>query len=386
MTGTRRSLAARSPIRIEPRGVATRIVQLEILLVSSVGALLVGAILIAASGHDPLQVYRSILDSGFGSSLAFSQTLVSTAPLVLTAAATVVVFRSRIYSIGMDGQLIAGAIAASGVALKLGPDASAAVALPLVLLAGVAGGLIWVLVPAIGRAYLGTNEVLSTLMMNFIAFQLMVYLVVGTSSILRDKQQPGLAQAATIPPSSIMPHFFQQADIGILIAIGAALLTALYLGYTRRGFELRVIGDSVQSARYAGMNVARNIVFAMCLSGALCGLAGGIQVTSVTLSLDPGGVNPGLGLGFTGIVIAALARWSIVASIPVALLMAALLNAGFTLQSIGIPSALVVVLQGTVLLLVVGGQFLLNYRVRFRARDRGSDREREQEREAVAVA
>jgi general nucleoside transport system permease protein len=378
---TRRAPKTQRRLRIEPRGVATRTVQLEILLVSSLGALLVGALLIGASGHDPLEVYRSILESGFGSSLAFSQTLVSAAPLVLTAAATVVVFRSRIYSIGMDGQLIAGAIAASGVALKLGPDASAAVALPLVLLAGVAGGLIWALVPAFARAYLSTNEVLSTLMMNFIAFQLMAYLVVGTSSIWRDKEQPGLAQAATIPPSSIMPPFFEQADIGILIAVGAALLTALYLGYTRRGFELRVIGDSVQSARYAGMNVARNIVFAFLLSGALCGLAGGIQVTSVTLSLDPGGVNPGLGLGFTGIVIAALARWSIVASIPVALLMAALLNAGFTLQSIGIPSALVVVLQGTVLLLVVGGQFLLNYRVRIFSRDR----EREEEREAVAA-
>ncbi|HEX5147327.1 MAG TPA: ABC transporter permease [Conexibacter sp.] len=369
-------------IGIESRGLATRTVQLEILFVSVLGALLVGAVLIGASGHDPLQVYRSILDSGFGSSLAFSQTLVSTAPLVLTAAATVAVFRSRIYSIGMDGQLIAGAIAASGVALKLGDGAPAGVAVPLVLLAGVAGGMAWVLVPALARAYLGTNEVLSTLMMNFIAFQLMAYLVVGVASIWRDKTQPGLAQAATIPANAFMPHFFAQADVGILIAVGAALLTAAYLAYSRRGFELRVIGDSVQSARYAGMNIARNVVFAFLLSGALCGLAGAIQVTSVTQSLDPGGVNPGLGLGFTGIVIAALARWSIVASIPVALLMAALLNAGFTLQSIGIPSALVVVLQGTVLLLVVGGQFLLNYRIRFYARAR----ERTPEREAVAAS
>ncbi len=360
-------------VGIESRGVATRIVQLQILVVSVVGALLVGAVLIGASGHDPLQVYRSILDSGFGSSLAFSQTLVSTAPLVLTAAATVVVFRSRIYSIGMDGQLIAGAIAASGVALKLGGGAPAGVAIPLVLLAAVAGGVLWVLVPALARAFLGTNEVLSTLMLNFVAFQLMAYLVVGSASLWRDKTQPG-AQAATIPSNAALPHLFQQADVGILIAVGAALLTALYLAFSRRGFELRVIGDSVESARYAGMSIGRNVVFAFLLSGALCGLAGGIQVTSVTLALDPGGVNPGLGLGFTGIVIAALARWSIVASIPVALLMAALLNAGFTLQSIGIPSALVVVLQGTVLLLVVGGQFLLNYRIRFYARERAPER------------
>jgi ABC-type uncharacterized transport system permease subunit len=356
-------------IRIEPRGVATKPVQLGILIASSLGALLIGAVMLLAGGHDPLGVYNSILESGFGSGLAFSQTLVSAAPLVLTAAATVVAFRSRIYSIGMDGQLIAGAIASSGAALAIGGDLSAVVAVPIVLLAGVVGGLIWVAVPALGRAYLGTSEVLTTLMMNFIAFQLMAYLVVGSSSIWRDKEQPSLAQAATIPQNTLLPNFFEQADIGILIASGVALLIALYLGFTRRGFELRVIGDSVRSARYAGMNVARNVLFVFGLSAALCGLAGAIQVMSVTQSLDPGGVNPGLGLGFTGIVIAALARLSVVAAIPVSLLMAALLNAGFTLQSLGIRSALVVVLQGTVLLLVVGGQFFLNYRVRVFARE-----------------
>jgi general nucleoside transport system permease protein len=357
---------AKARLRVEPRGVASPPVQATVIALSFGGALVLGAIMLWAGGHNPVSVYRSIIDSGFGSWFAFSQTLTSAAPVILTAAATVIVFRASIFSIGMDGQLLAGAIASSGVALEIGGSLPGIVALPLVLAAGIAGGLIWSLVPALARAHLGTNEVLTTLMMNFIATSFVAYLVIGTSSIWRDSQETNVAEATPIPSHTVMPHLFQQADIGILIASGVALLVALLMRTTRKGFELRVIGNSVETARYAGIKVARNIVFVMCLSGALCGLAGAVQVTSVTQSLDPTSIDPGLGIGFTGIVVAALARLSIVASIPVAIVMGALLNAGLALQLANVPSALVVVLQGALLLLVIAGQFFFKYRLRLR--------------------
>ncbi|HEX5147050.1 MAG TPA: ABC transporter permease [Conexibacter sp.] len=349
---------------IEPRWLPSAKLRVSLLAGSLLAALIVGALLLLALGEDPVAVYRSMVDSSFGSSLAFSQTLVGAAPIVLTAASVSVAYRMRLFTIGQDGQLVAGAIAASGLALKLGGGTPRPLMIVLVLLAGIAGGIVWSAGPALARAYLGTNEVLTTLMMNFIALQLMAYLVIGSGSMWRDAANAATAQAAPIPTGAVLPPLFQQADVGILIAVGVVLALALLLRTTRWGYELRVTGDSVEAARYAGIGVARNIALVLLLSGALAGLAGGIQVASVTHALDPAGVDPGLGIGYTGIVVAALARLSLVWSIPVAILMAALLNAGPSLQLIGVPSSLVVVLQGVLLLCVAGSQFLLSYSVK----------------------
>ena len=349
---------------VEPRALPSPLVRFGAVAGSVLAALVVGAILLAGLGNDPIETYRSMVDSSLGSPLALSQTLVRAAPLILTAAAAAIAFQMRIYTIGQDGQLIVGAIAASGIALALGPGVPGLPTIAIVLLAGVAGGVAWALIPALSRAYLGTNEVISTLMLNFVALGLMSYLVVGSMSPWRDEANAAAAQAAVIPAQAGLPPFFEQADGAILIALAVVLVLAGAVRFTRWGFELRVIGDSVDAARYAGIDVARHIVAVVCLSGALAGLAGGLQITSVTMALDPAGVDPGLGLGYTGIVVAALARLGLIASIPVAILMAALLNAGPALQLIGIPSALVVVLQGTILLFVAASQFLLSYRIR----------------------
>ncbi len=349
---------------VEPRALPSPAVRAGAVVGSVLAALIVGALLLLALGKDPWATYQSMYDSSLGNALVFSQTLVRAAPLVLTAAASCVAYRMRIYTIGQDGQLVLGAIASSGIALAIGPHLPGVPTIAIVLVAGVIGGALWALIPALARAYMRTNEVLSTLMMNFIALGLMSYLVVGSNSPWRDKANAAAAQAAPIPAQGALPHLFQQADLGIVIAVAVALLLAAAVRLTRWGFELRVVGDSVEAARYAGIDVAKHVVGVVCLSGALCGLAGAIQVTSVTQALDPGGVDPGLGLGYTGIVVAALARLGLIASIPVAVLMAALLNAGPALQLIGIPSALVVVLQGTILLFVAASQFFLSYRLR----------------------
>jgi simple sugar transport system permease protein len=376
------SAVARPPLReralapmsrrfsIEPRPVPTLRLQLAVALGSIVAALLAGALLLAATGSDPLSVYQEIVTASVGTPLAFSQTLVQTTPLLLTGLATVVVFRMRIFSIGADGQLLVGAVLASGIALKLdglpGP-----LLIVLALLGGVLGGALWAGIAGVGRAYLRVDEVISTLMLNFLALYLINYLIIDTHSIWRDPTT-GQAQGALLPEKVVLPRLFEQADVGILIAVVVALGLWAIVRWTRWGYELRVIGDSPRAGRYAGMRIGRKVLAVFLISGALAGLAGAIQVTTVTQALDVTGLSPGLGYGYTGIVVAAIARLSFVAVLPAGLLMAALLSAGPALELVQVPQSVVLVLQGLVLLLVAAGQFLLSYRVRRVVREEAS--------------
>lgn len=337
------------------------------------GALLVGALLMASAGYAPLDVYRTMFESSFGSALAFSQTLIVTAPLILTSLAAAVAYRVRVYTIGADGQLIVGAIFASGVALLIGDGAPGIVLIPVVLAAGVLGGALWASIAGVARAYLNTDVIISTLMLNFLALHLLNYLVLGSASFWRDPASAGQPQGKPTPESAAFPQLFEQADYGIVLAILVAVGVWLLVRSTRWGYELRMVGDSPATATYAGISVRRKLVAVMCLSGALAGLAGAVQVTNVTEALDPVGLNPGLGLGYAGIVVATLGRLSLLATIPLSLLIGALLSAGPALEIFGVPNAVVVVLQGTILLLVTAGQFFLSYRVRRASTVAGGD-------------
>jgi ABC-type uncharacterized transport system permease subunit len=361
-TPTRR-ISNRRFLSVQPRVFPSLAVRFAVTIGSIVGALLVGAILIEATGGDAWNAYKEIVSSSFGSHLALSQTLELTTPLVLTALATVVCYRFGLWSIGMDGQLILGAIFASGVALKLQDSTPTFLAIMLSFAAGIVGGMLWALIPAVLRVRLRTNEVISTLMLNFVAFSLIDYLIVDVASLWRDPASVGHPQGAALPTSVLLPKLFQQLDIGILIAIACAVGVWLLLRFSVWGFQVSVLGDSPKAAPYAGINVRRVVVVAFLLSGGLCGLAGAFQVTNVTLALDKAGLTPGLGLGYTGIVVAMLARLQPLYCVPVAVLMAALLNAGPSLEFIGIAPDVVLVLQGTLLLFVVGGQFFVQYRV-----------------------
>jgi simple sugar transport system permease protein len=373
------SAVARPPLReralasmsrrfsIEPRTVPTLPLQLAVALGSLVAALLAGALLLAATGSNPLSVYQEIVTASVGTPLAFSQTLVQTTPLLLTGLATVVVFRMRIFSIGADGQLLVGAVLASGAALTLGKHLPQAELIALTFVAGMLGGALWAGIAGVARAYWHTDEVISTLMLNYIALHLVSYLIIGSHSVWRD---PANAQptAHVLPDAAHLPLLFDQADWGVIVALVVAALVWVLLRFTRWGLETDVIGTAPGAARYAGMNVRRTIVSGMCLAGAIAGLAGAIQVVSVTNGLDPAGIDPGIGLGYAGIVVAALARLSPLACVPVAFLLAGLLAAGPPLELIGVPGSIATVLQGFVLLFVAGGQFLLAYRIRVASR------------------
>jgi len=351
-------------LHVEPRGLASTRVTLLVPILSVLAALALGAAFLAVTGNNPWDVYTKMIDTAFGSSRSVSETLVSATPLMLTGVAAAIAFKMLVWNIGGEGQLLVGAVFAAGAGIALGDGTPAAVALPVVILAGAVGGALWAALSAVPRVMLGTNEIITTLMLNFIALNLMNYLVLGSFSPWRDPNSAQFPQGRPIPDGGRLPEFFHRLDWGIFIAVAVAIVAWFLIGKTRWGFEVRVVGDSANTARYAGIAVPRKIMSVFLLSGAAAGLAGSLLVAGILGKMDPRSLD--LGLGFTGIIVAALARLNPVAVVPVAVLMGALNNAGPALQSISVPSATVTMLQGAILIFAVAGEFFIANRVRRR--------------------
>jgi len=349
-------------IIVEPQPLPSPVVRILVPIGSVFVGLLIGAAVLLMTGQDPIVAFGEVVNKGFLSRRALIGTLVFATPLILTSLAAVVAYRMKIWTIGADGQLIVGAIAASGIALLLGDGAPGPIVIVLTLAAGVVGGAIWAALAAFPRAYLNTDEVISTLMLNFVALNMMNYLIFSSVSFWRDTKRVTFPTGRFISESVFLPQVWGRVHIGLFIAIAAAAILWWVLRSTRWGFEIEVTGDSPRAAKYAGIRVDRKIVSVMLVSGGLAGLAGGIEVSGVLHNLDPRALS--LGVGFAGIVVAAIARLSPLGIIPVAILVASLTNAGPGLQVLGIPSAIVLLLEGILFLCVVGGEWFLHNTIR----------------------
>ena len=334
-------------------------------------ALLVGALFLLLAGLDPLAVYRHILSAGFLGRYALSDTAVKATPLILCGLGVALAFRARLWNIGAEGQLLLGAWAATGVALHLLPPTTPA---PLMLLAmmaaGFLAGAVWGAVPGLLKARLGTSEIITTLMLNYVAVQWINYFVFVPWSERGFQLTPQLPRSAWLPRLSdtgVAAFSGLTAHLGLVIALAAAALLALLLARTRFGFELRVVGDNPLAARAAGMSLPRTITAVMLLSGGLAGLAGACEVAGVVHRLQDR-FSPGY--GFTAIIVAWLARLSPGAVVLVAFLFGGLLVGGKEIQPAGIPQ----MLQGIILFVVVSAETLLRYRLRLapRATDAGA--------------
>lgn len=352
---------------VEPRGLASARVRLLVPVLSVVAALILGAVFMVITGNSPGEAYVKMLDSAFGSKRAISETLVSATPLILTGVAAAIAFKMLVWNIGAEGQLMVGAIAAAGAGIALGGGVPGLIAVPFAIIAGGVGGALWASLAAVPRVYLGTNEIITTLMLNFIGLNLMNYLVLGSFSPWRDPDSAQFPQGRPLPDNARLPEIFstQRLDYGLILAIGVAVFAWVLITRTKWGFELRVAGDSPDAATYAGINVPRKVLGVFLLSGASAGLAGGLLVVGILGKMDPRSLD--LGLGFTGIIVAALARLNPLAVIPVAVLIGGLNNSGPSLQAIGVPTATVQMLQGAILVFAVGGEFLIAHRLRRRS-------------------
>lgn len=332
-------------------------------MLSLVVALGLGAAILAVTGADPLEAYRTMFDASLNGTAAIERTLTYATPLILTGLAAAVSFRMRTYNIGAEGQLFMGAIAASGVALALPADLPTPLILLAVIGAGAVAGAVWAGFAAIPKALLGTDEIITTLMLNFVALAFMNYLIFGSMSFWRDPDRP-VPQGKQIPDHAVLPAISGRLHIGFAIAVVLAVVLWLLLRNTTFGFRLRTIGDSHRAATYAGIGVPAATIAVMSISGALAGVAGAIEVSGVTDRLDPKALA--IELGYTGIVIAAVARLHPLGVVPVAALLAAITTAGGSMQSIGVQVEVVVLLQGLIFLAVTAGEFFVTNRLELR--------------------
>jgi len=336
-----------------------------------VTALAVGAVIILMSGVNPLEAYWGLVEGAFGSPKAISETFVWATPYILAGLAVALAFRCGLFNIGVEGQLGIGAVCAVFVGYSL-HGLPAIIHLPLVLGAGILGGAIWAGIPGVLKARTGAHEVINTIMMNYIALYLINYLLAGPmkdpNPLNAVAKTPLIEQAARLP--RLFPPFQWGAQLielrvhwGTVLAIAMAFVVFWFLWKTVQGFEIRTVGANPSVAKYAGINVARNIVLAMGLSGGLAGLAGAGEVVGVYYYHTLGFAS---GYGFDSIAIALLGKSHPLGVIPAALLFAAMRNGATAMQfDTGISVDIISIIQALILIFVAADEIVRRlYRIK----------------------
>ncbi len=338
-------------------------------VIATLLALAVGAILLLLLGKSPLTAYGAMFQGAFGTVSGLTQTLAKATPLLLVALGICIAFRAGVINIGGEGQIILGAIAASAVSLAL-PTLPGILLVPLALTAGVLAGAFWGGIAGVLKARFGVNEILSTVMLNAIALQLMNYLLRGP---MLDPAQvaagTNVPQSATLPEQvwlmRLVPRTMLHA--GLILAIVLAVLVYIFLWRTTIGYRIRAVGLNPSAARYAGIPVKRYMALALILSGAFAGLAGAVEVTGIHHRMIEGLTG---GYGFSGIVAALFGKLHPLGAIPASIIFGGLLVGADKMQrTVQVPSSLVVAVNGLIVLFVVASDYFVRRRARRRGRE-----------------
>jgi len=326
-------------------------------LAAVVAALLVGALLLVLLGVSPAEAYAAMFEGAFGSTNSIADTLVKATPLLLVAVGICISFRGGMLNIGGEGQLILGALAATAAILYL-PDLPSWTLIPLGLGLGFLAGGLWGAVPGLLKARLQVNEILTTIMMNAIAVQALNFLLRGP--LMDPEQALGgsfIPQTARFTIAADLPRLIPtRLHAGFLLAIIVAILAWVLLWRTTIGFRIRAVGLNPFASRRAGIRVNRYGVLAMVLSGALCGLAGAVQVMGVNHRMFTDGSAAGFtgSAGFNGIVAALFGQLHPLGAIPASIFFGGLIVGANAMQrAVQIPSSMITALNGLLVIFVV---------------------------------
>ena len=330
-------------------------------------AVVLGGIIIASVGGNPILAYIGLIQGSFGTTNALSETAVWATPFILAGLAVALAFKGGLFNIGAEGQLAVGSVFAAliGYALPqwLGVDIPTFIHLPLAILVGMAAGALWAGIVGFLKAYTGGHEVINTIMMNYIALNTISFLLNGP---MKDKSPTNvIARTPLIAESARIPVIFDGLRIhwGFVLALLAAVLVWWMLNKTTLGFEIRTVGANPDAAKYAGINVKRTIIVTMALSGMLAGTAGALEVTGLNFR-DELGFS--IGYGFDAIAIALLGKSHPLGVVLAAILFAAMRNGATRMQFLTqMPVDLISMLQALILLFVAADAIIRYiYRIR----------------------
>jgi len=349
---------------IEKRAAPSRLFTVLSPFIALVLTLIAGGIMFAALGKNPFYALYAFFIQPLNSVWALNQLAVKSTPLILIAVGLSVCFRSKNWNIGAEGQFIAGAMMGSILPIMM-PGWTSPLVLPIMLVLGMVGGALYGLVPAILKAEFNTNEILSSLMLVYVAQLFLDWAVRGP---WRDPQGFNFPQSITFPDDAILPSVFPPgaAHWGAVFAVIAAVATWFVMRRTLKGFEINVLGESERAGRFAGFSSRRMIYFAFLFSGALAGLAGICEVSGAIQQMRPV-ISPGY--GFTAIIVAFLGRLDPLSIIVAGLVLGLTYLGGEAAQiSIGLSDKVSSVFQGLLLFFVLGCDTLIHYRIRLAVR------------------
>jgi simple sugar transport system permease protein len=337
-------------------------------------ALVIGGVILKFVGGSPLRAYAFMVKASFGNLGVLSDTLTKATPLILVGLAAAIAFRMRLWNIGAEGQFYIGAFGASAVVLTplLPEETSPWLMIPAMMVAGFLAGSLWGFVPGYLKARFNVNEIISTLMMNYIAVawnNFFIFAIWTEGGFQLTRQFPRTAWLPRLTDLGTQIPAFRglTTHMGLLFGLFASGIVWWILYRSRWGYEIRLIGDNPKAARYAGINITRNTILVLMFSGGLAGLAGMSEVSGVVHRLQ-GAISPGY--GFTGIIIAWLAKLNPILVVPISILFGALILAGREIQPSGIP----MLIQGIILVCLIASDFLLRYRVRLLPRQQEAER------------
>ncbi|WP_320129652.1 ABC transporter permease [uncultured Sphaerochaeta sp.] len=333
-------------------------------ILSIVTALSVTALVMAVWGYNPISVYKEIVFGSLGSVYRIRETVNTMIPLLVMALGVAVCFKANFINIGAEGQFFAGAVAATWVVRIVGESATRAILPAMMIAAFVAGGL-WCMIAAVLKVRLDVNETVVTLLLNYVAVKGVSYLQYVH---WKDSKAYGFPRIANYPKVALLPKVFG-VHCGWIIAVVLVVLVWLLFARSKKGYEISIVGDNPRTARYAGISSGKVFAFAAMVGGGLCGLAGMIQASGIERTMND---QMSGGMGFTAIVVAYMAkldpRFIVVASAFFAIMVQ---GGSYIQSSLQVPSETADILQGIILLFLLGSEFFTKYRIEGKLRHRG---------------
>ncbi len=351
--------------RLEPRAVPSQAMTFASPLIALALTALVAALILAGMGKDPVAGLRVIFLEPLSSRRQISEVLLKATPLIVIALGLAVCYRSNVWNIGAEGQFLLGCVGGGGMALWLttqGIVLPKVLGVPLVFAAGMLGGMLWAAIVALLRDRFNANEILVSLMLVYVAQQMVNALVFGP---WKDPQGFNMPQSAMFHASLHLPPLLERTrlHLGFVLALLLAVAALLFLFRTFRGFQLQVGGLAPAAARYAGFSARGALWISLLLSGALAGLAGAMEVTGPIRQVTP---YLSTGLGFTAIIVCFVGRLNPLGIVAAGVLLSLMLIGGELAQSrLGLPNAMASVLQGLLLLILLGCDTFIEQRLRW---------------------